>query len=57
MWGKVPQALRDQLQEAGWKVGRSPVHHMVTATDGTIKVEPLENYPFWFFAEIISSLV
>ncbi|XP_010690639.2 uncharacterized protein LOC104904143 [Beta vulgaris subsp. vulgaris] len=35
---QLPQALRDQLQEAGWKVGRSPVHHMVTATDGTIKL-------------------
>lgn len=35
---QLPQALRNELQEAGWKVGRSPVHRMVTATDGTIKL-------------------
>ncbi|KAL9226597.1 hypothetical protein vseg_002390 [Gypsophila vaccaria] len=34
----LPQAFRNELQEAGWKVGRSPVHQMVTATDGTIKL-------------------
>lgn len=35
----VPQAFRDDLQEAGWKVGRSPVHRAVTAADGTVKVK------------------
>uniref|UniRef100_A0A803N2L9 Radical SAM core domain-containing protein n=2 Tax=Chenopodium quinoa TaxID=63459 RepID=A0A803N2L9_CHEQI len=35
---QLPQALRNELQEAGWKVGRLPVHHMVTSTDGTIKL-------------------
>ncbi|KAH9624194.1 hypothetical protein KSS87_008271 [Heliosperma pusillum] len=34
----LPQSFRNELQEAGWKVGRSPVHQMVTATDGTIKL-------------------
>ncbi|KAK1299521.1 hypothetical protein QJS10_CPB14g01572 [Acorus calamus] len=35
---QLPQAFRDSLREMGWKVGRSPVHHAVTATDGTIKI-------------------
>lgn len=34
----LPQAFRDNLQEAGWKVGRSPVHRAVTAADGTVKL-------------------
>ncbi|KAJ0979513.1 hypothetical protein J5N97_014987 [Dioscorea zingiberensis] len=34
----LPQAFRDELREAGWKVGRSPVHRAVTAADGTIKM-------------------
>lgn len=34
----LPQAFRTALQEAGWKVGRSPMHRVVTASDGTIKV-------------------
>ncbi|ERN07878.1 hypothetical protein AMTR_s00012p00221620 [Amborella trichopoda] len=33
----IPQAFRDSLKEAGWKVGRSPIHQVVTAADGTIK--------------------
>lgn len=37
-FAQLPQTLRNELQEAGWKVGRSPVHHMVKATDGTIKL-------------------
>ncbi|KAL2940475.1 putative dual-specificity RNA methyltransferase RlmN [Bienertia sinuspersici] len=37
-FAQLPQSLRNELQEAGWKVGRSPVHRMVTATDGTIKL-------------------
>lgn len=34
----LPQAFRNDLEEAGWKVGRSPVHRAVTAADGTIKL-------------------
>ena len=37
-WFTVPQAFRNDLEEAGWKVGRSPIHNTVTAVDGTIKV-------------------
>ncbi|KAJ6806839.1 uncharacterized protein M6B38_135155 [Iris pallida] len=33
----LPQAFRENLQEAGWHVGRSPVHRTVVAADGTIK--------------------
>ncbi|RRT81050.1 hypothetical protein B296_00014875 [Ensete ventricosum] len=35
----VPQAFRESLREAGWRVGRSPVHHVVSAADGTLKVK------------------
>jgi hypothetical protein len=35
----VPQAFRNELEEAGWKVGRSPVFNTVVATDGTVKVK------------------
>ncbi|KAF8642215.1 hypothetical protein HU200_067479 [Digitaria exilis] len=34
----VPKAFREALLGAGWTVGRSPVHHAVTASDGTTKV-------------------
>ncbi|KAL9260679.1 putative dual-specificity RNA methyltransferase RlmN [Drosera capensis] len=34
----MPQSFRKELQEAGWSVGRSPVHRTVTAADGTIKL-------------------
>ncbi|XP_043712288.1 probable dual-specificity RNA methyltransferase RlmN [Telopea speciosissima] len=34
----LPKAFRYDLNEAGWKVGRSPVHRVVTAADGTIKI-------------------
>ncbi|KAL6977372.1 23S rRNA (adenine(2503)-C(2))-methyltransferase [Sarracenia purpurea var. burkii] len=34
----LPQVFRNDLQEAGWKVGRSPIHRMVTAADGTVKL-------------------
>lgn len=37
-FAQLPLAFRTELQESGWKVGRSPVHQMVTATDGTIKL-------------------
>ena len=35
----VPQAFRNDLEEAGWRVGRSPIYGNVTAADGTIKVK------------------
>lgn len=34
----VPLPFRNDLEEAGWMVGRSPIHKAVTAADGTIKV-------------------
>ncbi|KAF8402920.1 hypothetical protein HHK36_011012 [Tetracentron sinense] len=34
----LPQAFRNDLHEAGWRVGRSPIHRAVTAADGTIKI-------------------
>ncbi|XP_006646741.1 probable dual-specificity RNA methyltransferase RlmN [Oryza brachyantha] len=34
----VPKVFREALVGAGWKVGRSPVHHAVTASDGTTKI-------------------
>ncbi|KAK9126957.1 hypothetical protein Scep_015803 [Stephania cephalantha] len=35
---QLPQSFRNDLEEAGWKVGRSPVHSVVRAADGTIKI-------------------
>ncbi|KAM7263214.1 hypothetical protein ACFE04_000897 [Oxalis oulophora] len=35
---QLPQAFRTSLIEKGWKVGRSPIHHTVTSTDGTAKL-------------------
>lgn len=35
---QVPQAFRNELEEAGWKVGRSPIFNTVVATDGTVKL-------------------
>ncbi|XP_027163256.1 uncharacterized protein LOC113763603 [Coffea eugenioides] len=37
-FSQVPLAFRNELQEAGWRVGRSPVYKNVTASDGTIKL-------------------
>ncbi|KAK8480921.1 hypothetical protein V6N13_075160 [Hibiscus sabdariffa] len=34
----LPQAFRNDLIEAGWKLGRSPIYHSVTAADGTVKL-------------------
>lgn len=34
----MPQGFRNTLEEAGWKVGRSPIFETVTAADGTVKV-------------------
>ncbi|XP_048326166.2 uncharacterized protein LOC107413437 [Ziziphus jujuba] len=34
----LPQAFRNELQNAGWRVGRSPVYQSVTAADGTVKL-------------------
>lgn len=36
---EVPQTFRNGLEEAGWKVGRSPIFESVTAADGTVKVK------------------
>ncbi|MED6158267.1 hypothetical protein PIB30_031224 [Stylosanthes scabra] len=35
---QLPQAFRKELEEAGWKVGRSPIFQTVTAADGTVKL-------------------
>ncbi|PSR93108.1 Dual-specificity RNA methyltransferase [Actinidia chinensis var. chinensis] len=37
-FSNLPQAFRKDLEDAGWRVGRSPVHHSVTAADGTVKL-------------------
>ncbi|KOM29630.1 hypothetical protein LR48_Vigan734s000200 [Vigna angularis] len=34
----LPQGFRNNLEEAGWKVGRSPIFETVTAADGTVKL-------------------
>ncbi|KAK4756068.1 hypothetical protein SAY87_009825 [Trapa incisa] len=34
----LPQVFRNNLQEAGWRVGRSPIYHTVKAADGTVKL-------------------
>lgn len=34
----LPLPFRNDLEEAGWMVGRSPIHKAVTAADGTIKL-------------------
>ncbi|KAK6227969.1 hypothetical protein SCA6_000309 [Theobroma cacao] len=34
----LPQAFRNDLMEAGWTIGRSPIYHTVTAADGTVKL-------------------
>ncbi|XP_054788756.1 uncharacterized protein LOC129294419 isoform X3 [Prosopis cineraria] len=35
---QLPRAFRDDLQEAGWRVGRSLIFRNVTAADGTVKL-------------------
>ncbi|KAK7321515.1 hypothetical protein VNO77_32241 [Canavalia gladiata] len=35
---QLPQGFRNDLEEAGWKVGRSPIFQSVTAADGTVKL-------------------
>ncbi|XP_031259596.1 uncharacterized protein LOC116117723 isoform X2 [Pistacia vera] len=37
-FSQLPQAFRNDLQEAGWTVGCSPIYRTVTAADGTIKL-------------------
>ncbi|KAI8564065.1 hypothetical protein RHMOL_Rhmol03G0154000 [Rhododendron molle] len=37
-FSNLPQAFRSNLRDAGWRVGRSPVHQAVTAADGTVKL-------------------
>ncbi|KAJ7960126.1 Ribosomal RNA large subunit methyltransferase [Quillaja saponaria] len=34
----LPQTFRNDLHDAGWRVGRSPIYHTITAADGTIKL-------------------
>ncbi|XP_022764533.1 uncharacterized protein LOC111309790 [Durio zibethinus] len=34
----LPQAFRNDLIEAGWRIGRSPIYHTVSAADGTVKL-------------------
>ncbi|KAL2227507.1 uncharacterized protein LOC105161275 [Sesamum indicum] len=34
----LPLTFRNELQEAGWNVGRSPIYKEVTASDGTVKL-------------------
>lgn len=34
----LPLGFRKALEEAGWKVGRSPIFQTVTAADGTVKL-------------------
>lgn len=40
----VPLAFRNELREAGWRVGRSLIYRTVTAADGTIKVKAQKTY-------------
>ncbi|KAK4707063.1 hypothetical protein R3W88_033361 [Solanum pinnatisectum] len=37
-FNQLPLEFRNDLQEAGWRVGRSPIHKAVTAADGTTKL-------------------
>ncbi|GLT89045.1 hypothetical protein SLE2022_070480 [Rubroshorea leprosula] len=37
-FSQLPQAFRNGLREAGWKVGRSPIYRTVSAADGTVKL-------------------
>ncbi|KDP44952.1 hypothetical protein JCGZ_01452 [Jatropha curcas] len=37
-FSQLPQAFRHELEEAGWKIGRSPIYRTVTAADGTVKL-------------------
>ncbi|KAL5561839.1 hypothetical protein UlMin_031586 [Ulmus minor] len=37
-FSQLPQAFRNELEEAGWRVGRSPIYRSVTAADGTVKL-------------------
>lgn len=37
-FSQLPLEFRNDLQEAGWRVGRSPIHKAVTAADGTTKL-------------------
>ncbi|WMV18140.1 hypothetical protein MTR67_011525 [Solanum verrucosum] len=39
-FSQLPLEFRNDLQEAGWRVGRSPIHKAVTAADGTTKSKP-----------------
>ena len=43
----VPLAFRNELEEAGWKVGRSPIYQSVTSADGTVKVISFLEDGYW----------
>jgi hypothetical protein len=38
IWKSVPKLFRDSLETAGWSIGRAPIHHVATSSDGTAKV-------------------
>ncbi|KAG0576652.1 hypothetical protein KC19_5G096400 [Ceratodon purpureus] len=35
---QIPKQLRDAMESAGWNIGRSPIHHVATSKDGTVKI-------------------
>jgi hypothetical protein len=35
---QLPKLFRDSLETAGWSIGRAPIHHVATSSDGTAKV-------------------
>ncbi|XP_024379512.1 uncharacterized protein [Physcomitrium patens] len=35
---QLPKQLRNAMTEAGWSIGRSPIHHVSTSKDGTVKI-------------------
>ncbi|EPS69144.1 hypothetical protein M569_05626, partial [Genlisea aurea] len=37
-FSQLPLMFRNELQEAGWYVGRSPIYKAVTSADGTVKL-------------------
>jgi hypothetical protein len=35
---QLPKLFRDSLETAGWSIGRAPIHHVATSSDGTAKI-------------------
>jgi hypothetical protein len=52
----VPKELRDAMELAGWRIGRSPTHKTVTSIDGTVKVLLLKAIAFALTVELGESL-